>query len=134
MDPTVASAADVNLLQAYAEPDRLRILELLYERPSSQKEMAAALEINPGTVSRHMATLRAAGLVYRVRNHGPYELLAPNETWQVLRATTNLGLALARARLQASEERGRAIQRLAMRPADEEERPSAPAGTGEAGG
>ena len=81
-----------------------------------------------------MATLRAAGLVYRVRNHGPYELLAPNETWQMLRATTNLGLALARVRLQASEERGRAIQRLVMRPADEEKRPSAPAGTGEAGG
>lgn len=114
---TIASTSDVRLLQAYADPDRLDILLELYRAPATQKELGAALGLNSGTMSRHMKALEDAELVEHPRSHAPYALTAPDETWQILRSTTNLGAALAKRRLEATEQRSSDIQKAAMRSA-----------------
>lgn len=113
LDETVAAASDVSVLLAYADTDRLQILQLLCEGPRTQKELSAALSLNSGTLSRQMAALEAAGLVIRERSHGPYALIAPSRTIQLLQVANGLVAEAERTRLAASEERGQALQRIA---------------------
>jgi ArsR family transcriptional regulator len=103
------------LFRAFAEPTRLRILSLLLE----QKEIcvcdlcAALGEIQP-KVSRHLATLRRAGLV-DVRRDGKWKIYSLAEAPSALHRTllrcvrSCLGeldeLARDRARLCALEPR-----------------------------
>jgi ArsR family transcriptional regulator len=103
------------LFRAFAEPTRLRILSLLLE----QKEIcvcdlcAALGEIQP-KVSRHLATLRRAGLV-DVRRDGKWKIYSLAEAPSALHRTllrcvrSCLGeldeLARDRARLRALEPR-----------------------------
>jgi len=54
---------DVALLQALAEPSRLRIVELLDGRPHTVGEIAAALTLRQPQVTKHLQTLARAGLV-----------------------------------------------------------------------
>ena len=54
---------DVDLLQALAESSRLRIVELLDERPHTVGEVAAALELRQPQVTKHLQTLARAGVV-----------------------------------------------------------------------
>jgi uncharacterized protein YndB with AHSA1/START domain/DNA-binding transcriptional ArsR family regulator len=54
---------DADLLQALAEPSRLRIVELLGERPHTVGEVAAALELRQPQVTKHLQTLARAGIV-----------------------------------------------------------------------
>ena len=54
---------DATLLAALAEPNRLRIIELLREGPRAVGEIAARLELRQPQVSKHLRVLSAAGLV-----------------------------------------------------------------------
>ena len=52
-----------HIFKALADPNRLRILNLLLEEPSCVCELEAALVLPQSRVSRHLAYLRGAGLV-----------------------------------------------------------------------
>ena len=54
---------DVSLLTALAEPNRLRIIELLREGPRAVGEIAARLALRQPQVSKHLRVLSEAGLV-----------------------------------------------------------------------
>ena len=54
---------DVSLLTALAEPNRLRIIELLREGPRPVGEIAARLALRQPQVSKHLRVLSEAGLV-----------------------------------------------------------------------
>jgi uncharacterized protein YndB with AHSA1/START domain/DNA-binding transcriptional ArsR family regulator len=54
---------DIALFTALAEPNRLRIVELLNERPRSVGEVAAALGLRQPQATKHLHTLARAGLV-----------------------------------------------------------------------
>jgi uncharacterized protein YndB with AHSA1/START domain/DNA-binding transcriptional ArsR family regulator len=54
---------DATVLTALAEPSRLRIVELLRERPHAVGEISAALGMRQPQVSKHLQTLSRAGLV-----------------------------------------------------------------------
>lgn len=61
----------LRLGRALADPMRLRILSLLAQRSMYGQELAAALDVTPPTISRHLTILRAAGLI-RVRRETTY--------------------------------------------------------------
>jgi uncharacterized protein YndB with AHSA1/START domain/DNA-binding transcriptional ArsR family regulator len=54
---------DVALFAALAEPNRLRIVELLNEHPCSVGEVAATLGLRQPQATKHLRTLARAGLV-----------------------------------------------------------------------
>lgn len=54
---------DANTLAALAEPNRLRMVELLEVAPRSVGEIAALLELRQPQVTKHLQTLQRAGLV-----------------------------------------------------------------------
>lgn len=56
------------LLEAVAEPTRLRILNLLEQGEFCVCKLQAVLGLNEPTVSRHLTRLRFAGLVSSQRN------------------------------------------------------------------
>ncbi len=74
-------------LNALAEPNRLRIVEILRTGPSSVNEIAERLKLSQPLVSKHLRVLREAGIVqvraeaqqrlYELRPE-PFEQL---ETW-----------------------------------------------------
>jgi DNA-binding transcriptional ArsR family regulator len=73
--------------QALADPTRRRILDLLLERPRPVGEVTERLGLSQPSTSKHLRTLRDAGLV-RVRTHAQqrwYELrpepLAEMDAW-----------------------------------------------------
>ena len=59
-------AMNTMTLSALAEPNRLRIVELLREKPHSVGEISTRLKLRQPQVSKHMRVLSQAGLV-RVR-------------------------------------------------------------------
>jgi len=50
-------------LSALADPTRRRIVELLRDRPQPAGELAAAFDVTPPAVSRHLRVLRRSGLI-----------------------------------------------------------------------
>lgn len=50
-------------LSALAEPNRLRIVEMLRSGPSTVSEIAERLELSQPLVSKHLRVLREAGVV-----------------------------------------------------------------------
>jgi DNA-binding HxlR family transcriptional regulator len=58
-------------LKALSDASRLRIVGLLAARPYAVEELAAAVELTPGTVVHHLKRLEAAGLVEGRPSH-PY--------------------------------------------------------------
>jgi ArsR family transcriptional regulator len=63
-----------DLFRAFADPTRLRILSLLHERKEiCVCDLCEVLEAPQPKVSRHLATLRDAGLV-EVRSDGKWKL------------------------------------------------------------
>lgn len=50
-------------IAALADPHRRRTVELLAERPRRAGELASALSLSAPAMSRHLRTLRQAGLV-----------------------------------------------------------------------
>lgn len=59
----------VRLGRALAEPMRVRILSLLARGSMYGQELAERLRVTPPTISRHIALLKAAGLVRVQRQH-----------------------------------------------------------------
>ncbi|MFZ5904774.1 MAG: metalloregulator ArsR/SmtB family transcription factor [Chloroflexota bacterium] len=53
----------VAFFKALADPNRLKIVGLLAQRPYSVEELAALLDLKASTVSHHLAKLSEAGLV-----------------------------------------------------------------------
>jgi DNA-binding transcriptional ArsR family regulator len=51
------------LLRALADPDRLRVVELLSESPRRAGELAGDLGLSPPTMSKHLRMLLEAGIV-----------------------------------------------------------------------
>ena len=58
-------------LKALSDASRLRIVGLLAARPHAVEELAAAVDLTPGTVVHHLKRLDAAGLV-EARSRPPY--------------------------------------------------------------
>ncbi|MCR8642867.1 metalloregulator ArsR/SmtB family transcription factor [Paenibacillus sp. N1-5-1-14] len=52
-----------SMMSALAEPNRLRIVELLRDRPYSVGEIAEALELRQPQTSKHLHVLCEAGIV-----------------------------------------------------------------------
>ncbi len=50
-------------LKALADPERLRLIEALLERPQSVSDLAALLDNEMGNISHHLKILRNQGLV-----------------------------------------------------------------------
>lgn len=60
----VVSAVDVvTVMRALADPDRLRVVELLSQAPRRAGELANDLGVPPPTISKHLRMLREAGIV-----------------------------------------------------------------------
>jgi DNA-binding transcriptional ArsR family regulator len=59
----------VTALKALAEPNRLRAVAAIAERPRTGTELCELLDLGPPTVSHHMARLESAGIV-RVTREG----------------------------------------------------------------
>ncbi len=53
----------VPVLQALADPSRLKIVHLLREREQCVCHLTEALDVKQSTISHHMAVLKRAGLV-----------------------------------------------------------------------
>jgi len=66
-DPHLARL--VTALKALAEPNRLRAVAAIAERPRTGTELCGLLDLGPPTVSHHMSRLEAAGIV-RVTREG----------------------------------------------------------------
>lgn len=54
---------DASIFTALAEPNRLKIIELLREQPRSVNEIALLLKLRQPQASKHLHALAAAGLV-----------------------------------------------------------------------
>ena len=54
----------IKTFKALAEPNRLRIVELLKEKPYSVNEFAELLDIRQPQASKHLKILNEAGLVF----------------------------------------------------------------------
>lgn len=50
-------------LLALADPTRRRVIDLLRKKPQRAGDLAAALDISPPRLSRHLRTLRRSGLI-----------------------------------------------------------------------
>lgn len=55
------------LLRVLAEPERLRLVQALRERPQSVSDLAALLDSEIGNVSHHLKVLRNQGFVTNQR-------------------------------------------------------------------
>jgi len=53
----------VDFFKAFADPNRLKIIGLLAEKPYSVEELASLLNLKPSTISHHLSRLTKTGLV-----------------------------------------------------------------------
>ncbi len=93
------------LFRVLGHPARVRILELLRERERSVGSLQAALGMDSGGTSQHLAALRRIGLVtsrregtsvyYRVEDEGVFDLLAAGRAIISRRLTTEQTLLQA---------------------------------------
>jgi ArsR family transcriptional regulator len=65
---TLLSSPDLLAFQALAEPNRVRIVELLGHGEHCVCDVGGALELSSALVSHHLRVLRAAGLVSERRD------------------------------------------------------------------
>ena len=65
------SAAIDMTLAALADPQRRQVVDLLSARPHQAGELARALNNSPPAMSRHLRTLKSAGLVEE--SHPPFD-------------------------------------------------------------
>lgn len=71
--------AKAELFRTLGHPVRIRVLELLVERPQVVRDLLADLEIEASNLSQQLAVLRRVGLVTSSRHDGivEYRLAAP---------------------------------------------------------
>jgi ArsR family transcriptional regulator, arsenate/arsenite/antimonite-responsive transcriptional repressor len=90
--------AQVPLYQAKAEffrmlghPVRIRVLELLQDGPKPVRDLLAAIEVEPSSLSQQLAVLRRSGIVTATRNGSTvvYEL-AGGDVAELLRAARRI--------------------------------------------
>ncbi len=62
--------AKADFFRTLGHPGRIRILELLSERPHAVHELLERIEIAPSNLSQQLAVLRRAGLVVQHRDGG----------------------------------------------------------------
>jgi ArsR family transcriptional regulator len=62
-NPEATLEAKAGLFKALGHPIRLLILNLVDRKPRHGEELAAILNLNPATISHHVAKLMAAGLL-----------------------------------------------------------------------
>lgn len=60
-------ATEPEHFKAFADPTRQRIVNLLYERAATTKQLAGALGHLPGSIAHHLKVLEGAGFVRVVR-------------------------------------------------------------------
>ncbi len=65
---TLVDEADLKALQALAEPNRVRIVELLHHGEHCVCDVGGALDLSAALVSHHLRALRGAGLVHERRD------------------------------------------------------------------
>ncbi len=63
IDPISTDEQMLVIFKALADANRLKIVGLLANQPSSVEELAGLLKLSPSTVSHHLAKLAEAGLV-----------------------------------------------------------------------
>ena len=95
--------------KAFADPTRLRILNLLHERELCVCHLVEVLQEAQPKISRHLALLRAAELV-TVRSDGTWRWYSLPETRGGLRDTL---LGCVRTCLRSAEELKGDLERLA---------------------
>ncbi|MFC9428290.1 ArsR/SmtB family transcription factor [Streptomyces sp. NPDC056987] len=92
------AGARVPLYQAKAEffrmlghPVRIRVLELLQDGPMPVRDLLAAIEIEPSSLSQQLAVLRRAGIVTATRSSSTvvYEL-AGGDVAELLRSARRI--------------------------------------------
>lgn len=115
---TLASTSDVTILQAIADPIRYRIIRRLIDSPATQKQLAVELELNSGTLSKHMARLSGANLVWRQRTHAPWELQFREDVWKLLQGYTNLKKEISKELAEAAAREDADLNRAGMRDAN----------------
>lgn len=60
---TIIYEKQVNICKAFANPIRLRILDLIAQRPYAVSELQEQLSISKANLSQHMTILKAAGVI-----------------------------------------------------------------------
>jgi predicted transcriptional regulator len=63
----------LDFFKALADANRLKLIGVLAQRPSTVEQLAAMLELRPSTISHHLAALAQAGLV-SARAEGYYNV------------------------------------------------------------
>ena len=114
---TLDSTPDVTPLQAAGDPERFRILRRLLRGPATQKELAIELEINSGTLSKHIKKLSGAGIIGQQRpGHAPYELRFRDSVAILLQANANLVGERDKAKAAAADLQSRELNEAILRP------------------
>lgn len=77
--PVPLYQAKADFFRALGHPARIRVLELLSERPTAVHELLAGIEIEASNLSQQLSVLRRAGLVTQRREGGEvtYSLAIP---------------------------------------------------------
>lgn len=60
---TMIYEKQVSICKAFANPIRLRILDMIVQRPFAASELQEQLAISKANLSQHMTILRAAGVI-----------------------------------------------------------------------
>ncbi|GAA3951405.1 transcriptional regulator [Amorphoplanes auranticolor] len=71
--------AKAEMFRVLGHPVRIRVLELLQAGPLAVRDLLGEIDVEPSTLSQHLAVLRRAGVVASVRDDGPvrYALSTP---------------------------------------------------------
>ncbi|MEE1749379.1 MULTISPECIES: ArsR/SmtB family transcription factor [unclassified Streptomyces] len=65
--PVPLYQAKAELFRMLGHPVRIRVLELLQDGPMPVRDLLAAIEVEPSTLSQQLAVLRRSGIVTSVR-------------------------------------------------------------------
>jgi DNA-binding transcriptional ArsR family regulator len=91
----------VSICKAFANPIRLRILDMIAQRPYAASELQGQLSISKANLSQHMSILRAAGVVVtRREGRQVYCSLAIPEVKQACQLIRNV----LRAQIRSGEQ------------------------------
>lgn len=89
--PVPLFQAKAELFKTLGHPVRVRVLELLCERPMPVRDLLAAIEVEPSNLSQQLAVLRRAGIVTARRERATvmYEL-AGGDVSELMRAARRI--------------------------------------------
>ncbi len=75
----------IELLKAISEPNRIRILMMLRDKPLCVCEITAVLELTTATVSKHLSILSKAGFIFDTKDGKwiNYSLVARGENTMI---------------------------------------------------